>query len=180
MERSLVLFAIGLIFGGGIGFVVAAGNGVTFDGHDHSTGHAANHVMPAPNDPAAGQPAEHTKAHAGGHNHDMLVSLPAGPNAPTLDISLEPDPVSGWNLHILTENFTFAPAHAGLADVPGEGHAHIYVNGEKVARVYGPWFHVPALPKGAAMVEVTLNANDHSTLAIDGDVLKKSVMIRSE
>ena len=35
MDRSLALFAIGLVFGGGIGFAIAASNGVTFDGHDH-------------------------------------------------------------------------------------------------------------------------------------------------
>ena len=41
MNRTLALFAIGLIFGGGIGFALAAGNGITFDGHDH--GDAAQH-----------------------------------------------------------------------------------------------------------------------------------------
>ena len=172
MERSLVLFAIGLIFGGGIGFVVAAGNGVTFDGHDHATGHDVHNVLPASTDYSAG--------HAAGHNHDTMVSLPAGPGAPALEISLEPDPVSGWNLHIVTDNFTFAPDRAGLAHTPGEGHAHVYVNGEKVARVYGPWFHLPALPEGRSLVEVTLNANDHSALAVDGKALKASVTVTSE
>ena len=33
MDRSLWLLIIGLIFGGGIGFVTAAGNGITLDGH---------------------------------------------------------------------------------------------------------------------------------------------------
>lgn len=35
MDRGLALFLIGLLFGGGIGFVAAAGLGVTLDGHDH-------------------------------------------------------------------------------------------------------------------------------------------------
>ena len=36
MNRTLSLFVIGLVFGGGLGFAIAAGNGVTFDGHDHA------------------------------------------------------------------------------------------------------------------------------------------------
>jgi hypothetical protein len=176
MDRSLVLFVIGLIFGGGIGFVVAAGNGVTFDGHDHSTGHGVSRVIPASSD----HPAGHRAGEEGDHSHETMVSLPSGPGAPTLDISVEPDPVSGWNLHILAGNFTFAPERAGLANVPGEGHAHIYVNGEKIARIYAPWFHLPALPEGDALVEVTLNGNDHSALAVDGKALTASVTVASE
>jgi len=37
MDRRLSMLLIGLLFGGGIGFTIAAGNGVTFDGHDHAT-----------------------------------------------------------------------------------------------------------------------------------------------
>ena len=36
MNVALPLFGIGLLFGGGIGFAIAAGNGITFDGHDHA------------------------------------------------------------------------------------------------------------------------------------------------
>lgn len=36
MDRSVAMFLVGLILGGGIGFVVAAANGVTLDGHDHA------------------------------------------------------------------------------------------------------------------------------------------------
>lgn len=51
---------------------------------------------------------------------------------------------------------------------PGEGHAHVYVNGAKIGRLYGPWLHLPNLPKGEVTVEVTLNANDHRPLAVNG------------
>ena len=36
MDRTIAMLCIGLIFGGGIGFTIAAGNGITFDGHDHA------------------------------------------------------------------------------------------------------------------------------------------------
>ena len=174
MERSLALFAIGLIFGGGIGFVVAAANGVTFDGHDH--GDPASHRSHAASVPrASAENAGHP-----GHDHDELLSVTAGPLAPGLEISVAPDPSSGWNLHIGTENFRFAPEHAGSGHVAGEGHAHVYVNGEKIVRQYGPWLHLPPLPDGEAVIEVTLNGNDHRMLAVDGKPLKASVTINPQ
>ncbi len=39
MDRSIAMLLIGLIFGGGLGFVVAAANGITLNGHDHSHDH---------------------------------------------------------------------------------------------------------------------------------------------
>lgn len=127
MSRSLALFAIGLLFGGGIGFVTAAGNGITFDGHDH------------------GDPAHHGGGHAGAmaHDHATAVDLPSGPDAPRVAIRLHKDPMSGWNLQVLPQNFRFAPQNASAENVPGEGHAHVYVNGEKLARLYAEWVHLP-------------------------------------
>lgn len=150
MARGLALFAIGLVFGGGVGFLVAAGNGISLNGHDH------------------GDPAHHSAEAAahGGHDHGMLNRPSEG--APTVTMTITPDTVSGYNIALNTTNFRFAPENAGAPDQSGEGHAHLYVNGTKVARLYGPWAHVAALPQGRVHLEVTLNANDHRTLAVDG------------
>jgi len=174
MERSLALFVIGLIFGGGIGFVTAAGYGVTFDGHDHGdpAAHQAHAATPA-------SPDGHSGHKMTGHDHDELVSVAPGPGAPTLRISVTPDPASGYNLHIMTENFAFAPEHASRAHVPGEGHAHVYVDGKKVGRVYGAWMHLASMPEDAE-VEVTLNTNDHRMLAVDNQPLRAAVKIGAE
>jgi hypothetical protein len=94
-----------------------------------------------------------------------------GPTAPTLDFVIVEDEVGGWNLQIQTTNFRFAPENVNGANRDGEGHAHIYVNGEKIARVYGPWFHIGSLPEERNEVAVTLNANDHSGLAVGDTVL---------
>ncbi len=153
MDRSLALVLIGLVFGGGIGFVVAAGAGVTLNGHDHAAHGSAATV------------AGHASGRA--HDHEMPHDLPEGPQAPAVVVTLTPDPASGWNLHATTTNFRFAPEKAGQPHVSGEGHAHVYVDGKKIARLYGPWLHIPALPDGAT-VTVTLNANDHRPLAVGG------------
>ncbi len=100
------------------------------------------------------------------HAHGKPIALPSGPTAPTLDMTVTKDPAGGWNLHVMTTNFRFAPENVNAPHRAGEGHAHLYVNGKKVARLYGPWFHIGALPRGRTEVTVTLNANDHSDLAV--------------
>lgn len=164
MSRSLALFAIGLVFGGGAGFVTAAGMGITFDGHDHA------------------DPAHHGsgQAEAMAHDHSAAVSLPAGPDAPALKIEVLKDPMAGWNLHVMPENFRFSPRNASLADAEGEGHAHIYVNGTKLGRLYSEWFHIGELPEGAVEVKVSLNANSHSALEVDGVPVSAAVTVQND
>lgn len=158
MDRSIPLLLIGLIFGGGIGFVVAAGNGITFDGHDHS------------------DPAHHGNAasHAGHGAHDTLLTW-AGENAPALAVSAHKDPEAGWNIHVDTENFRFSPQNASKAHVPGEGHVHVYVDGQKLGRFYGSWVHVTG--SAGQSVKVTLNANDHRQIAVDGAPLEQTLIL---
>lgn len=163
MSRSLALFAIGLVFGGGAGFVTAAGMGVTFDGHDH--GDPAHH--------GAGQ------AEAMAHDHSTAVSLAAGPDAPSLKIEVLKDPMAGWNLHVMPENFRFSPENASLGDVAGEGHAHVYVNGSKLGRLYGDWLHIGDLPEGTVEVKVSLNANSHSPLEVEGVPVSAAVVVQN-
>ncbi|WP_199699574.1 hypothetical protein [Notoacmeibacter ruber] len=149
--KPLALLAIGLVYGGGIGFTLAAANNISLGGHEHSHAEAAGN-------------------HAGVHDHSKVLNVSSSV-APALSATLIPDPVTGWNLHVETQKFRFAPAHAGQAHRPGEGHAHVYVNGEKLGRLYGPWMHIAKLPEDA-VVEVTLNSNDHAPLAVDGAPLK--------
>lgn len=100
--------------------------------------------------------------------HDQLIEAGQGAESPRLAIAMHKDPVSGWNVELITDNFEFAPASASRAHVPGEGHAHLMIDGEKVARVYGPWYHIPNLPVGLHRISVTLNANNHAQLTVNG------------
>lgn len=145
MPRTLSMLLIGLVFGGLAGFLLAAGYGITLDGHDHATDHGAA--------PAA-------------HDHSIAEVLPLAPaEAPTLDLTLHADPAGGWNVELLTSDFTFSPQHVSQAHVLGEGHAHLYVNGEKIARLYGPWVQLPPV-KAGDVVAVGLYSNDHKSLVV--------------
>ena len=156
--RTLALFAIGLVFGGGIGFVTAAGMGVTFDGHDHT-------------DPAH---------HGAGLDHGMAHETPlevSAEDAPRLAIEITSDPEAGYNLHVMVENFEFSPQQASRAHAKGQGHGHVYLNGIKQSRLYGPWLHLDGLPSGEVTVDVTLNANNHQPLSVDGVLIKASTTL---
>ena len=102
------------------------------------------------------------------------VEVPAGTPAPEIMLHPTKDAHGGWNLHLMTKNFIFTPEQAGLSDVMGEGHAHLYVNGKKVARVYGNWFHLN-LPAGVNKVKVSLNTNLHKDYVLNGKVIESEI-----
>ena len=74
----------------------------------------------------------------------------------------------GVTVAISTENWQWTPENVNGANVDGAGHAHIYADGVKINRVYGPYYHIKGLPPGEHEISVTLNANDHSGLLVDG------------
>lgn len=102
------------------------------------------------------------------HKHEKLQEAAAEGEPPGLAIAITRDPLAGWNLELVTENFEFAPRQASHAHTPGKGHAHLYIDHKKIARLYGNWFHITDLAPGPHEIRVTLNANDHSTLAVKG------------
>lgn len=155
--RSLSLLIIGCIFGSMIGFLVAAGYGITLDGHDHATDH--NTMV------------HHDGAEKNTHNHDAMIDLSGMANPPSVRLMAVADTVSGWNLHIQTDNFTFSADQAGGEHDDGYGHAHLYVDDVKISRLYGEWAHLGSLTPGEHVIRVTLNANSHEALAVNGKII---------
>lgn len=163
MRNPIAFLFIGLFFGTGIGFIWAGSLGVTFDGHDHAehaTDGAVDHSQ-----------MDHANLDHGGMDHSP-VNVPAGPDAPTLTMILHEDTMSGLNLEIRTTNFTFSPETVNEENIAGRGHAHIYVNGKKLSRLYGNWFHITGLPSGQHTIAVELNANSHGVIQVDGKPLR--------
>jgi len=160
MPKTFIFLIIGLFFGTGAGFLIAATTGAELEGHEHGSeahDHSAHDDHDAHDD--------HATATAT-HDHSQLTEV-EGP-APSIAIQLHADGQQSRNLEIRVANFEFDPATVNGDHVPGRGHAHVYVNGVKISRIYGPWFHLTALPVGTNEVRVTLNANDHSQLSVDG------------
>lgn len=114
------------------------------------------------------------------HSHDTPYYIPPEAPQPSIELLLHSDSVSGWNLELVTSNFRFTPHDVGKVNVPGAGHAHIYVNGEKLSRVYTNWYHISELPAGSNEVKVTLNTNDHLQYYSNFEPVEATITITSE
>ncbi len=116
--------------------------------------------------------------HTTGMGHEMLEVDTSKP-VPTVTLLATKDSKDGYNLQLVTENFTFTPENVGGAPVANEGHAHLFVNGNKVARLYGDWFSLSSshLKEGENIIEVSLNANDHSEWTVEGQHIGAEVTI---
>jgi hypothetical protein len=119
--------------------------------------------------------AEHA---AHGHDHDKPVIITRADQAPAVQLTVTPDPVTGWNARLVTQNFGFTPELVNQEiTLPGQGHAHIYLDGEKIGRVYGEWFYLPQLTPGDHQIKVSLNGNSHNPYSYDGVEVTDSVNV---
>ena len=107
------------------------------------------------------------------HAHAQVVET----SDMSVGVTAEVDPIDGINVHISSTGFAFAPERVNQADVDGEGHAHIYVDGEKVSRVYGERFHLKGVGPGEHEIRVTLNANSHGEYAVGGQPVQAMTQI---
>jgi hypothetical protein len=107
-----------------------------------------------------------------------MIEIPEGKPVPQVDLVVSPDTMTGWNLHIKTNNFKFAPEKVNQESAINEGHAHLYVNGKKVTRIYSNWYYLSELEKGNNQIQVTLNTNKHEDLAYQGKIIEDSQTIQ--
>lgn len=111
------------------------------------------------------------------HNHQP-VEIPSGQPVPQVDLVVHSDAVQGWNLEVKVSNFQFTPSQADQADQLNQGHAHLYINGEKVTRIYSNWYYLKTLEPGKNQVRVTLNTNSHKALYSQGQPIEDTEMIQ--
>ncbi|MDX2228903.1 MAG: hypothetical protein NW220_04670 [Leptolyngbyaceae cyanobacterium bins.349] len=118
-------------------------------------------------------------SHGTTHHSHPKVEVPPGQPVPTVNLVVRPDAMNGWNLEVKVTNFTFAPERINTKSTSvNEGHAHLYVNGQKVSRLYGAWYHLPSLPPGTHNITVTLNTNDHGDLMYQGQPIQATETIQ--
>lgn len=119
------------------------------------------------------------EGHDHDHSHDHGL-LDLGDAAPTLAVTATPDPKSGWNVHIQTTNWAWAPLAISTNHVAGQGHGHIYVDGEQIGRVFTDWLHLPALGEGQHEITVSLNANSHEAIGSHGHAIEATTIVTEE
>ncbi len=101
------------------------------------------------------------------HEEQAIESVESA-SAPVLAMVIHKDHFTGWNLELVTENFQFTPDECGGPHMQGTGHAHLYINGQKSARIYSSWHHLPDMAPGKYTLEITLVTNDHRSYTLDG------------
>ncbi len=116
----------------------------------------------------------------GGHDHHgaAMSHAPMEAGAPvSMDIHAEADDEGGVTVRIDTEGWRWSPDNVNGEHIPGEGHAHIYLNGEKINRIYAPYYYIKDLPQGEHHIRVTLNANSHADLLMHGEPVEATTTI---
>jgi hypothetical protein len=92
--------------------------------------------------------------------------------APRATLKIKKDPTGGFNVHVETKNFVWRPDMASMKHVSGEGHAHVYLDGRKIMRIYNEWFHLNtyqfATKAGEQLLSIEFVGNDHSPYTIQG------------
>ena len=163
MHRFIANLTTTTLLTAGLGVTVVAS--VQADtGHHHGQEHSPTEEM------------QHEGGHGGHHGHGML-EISDGQPVPLLVVDVFPDRVSGWNLQVQIENWEFAPERVNENSVATEGHAHLYLNGEKLTRLYSEWYYIPSLPPGEHVLTVGLNANRHEALMHNGEPIEASVKV---
>jgi len=117
--------------------------------------------------------------HSGIHSHGHL-EIPPGQAIPQINLIVHPDQRVGWNLEIQVENFQFTHHHLYHENTFNEGHAHLFINGEKITRIYGSWYYIRELPPGNHEITVTLSSNNHEDFVFEGEMIQDTEMIRVE
>ncbi len=150
------------------------------DAHKHEDGKAHDHEDSITHEDGMAHDHEDgmTHDHADGmaHNHGEPIELNAD-GAPVVDLQVIPLSDGSYNVRIQTMNFIFAPHNVDMDPADGEGHAHLYVDDEKIARAYGEWYHIASLPEDAEMIYVALYANNHQPLVVDGKPISDMVLV---
>lgn len=113
-----------------------------------------------------------------GHAHKTLDVSNLNEN-PSIEIEIFPDKIKGWNLYLNTKNFEFISPNLENNN-PNQGHAHLYINGVKVSRIYSNWYYISELPEKDNEIEVTLNTNNHHDLIYNGKVVGDRILITNK
>ena len=107
--------------------------------------------------------------------HGMMEGVAEEP-APVvrLDWAIGPN-AEGGTLEVAFENMAVVQVPEGTEHVPGEGHAHVYLNGLKLGRVYDEPFEIGALLPGTYQIVVSVNAHDHRPYLAGGEPVQAAL-----
>lgn len=101
---------------------------------------------------------------------------------PTEDMTVYGDEM---DLNLSISDFTLNASAIGGSNVAGEGHWHLYINGDLIGPYTTENLHLTDLPQGDHLIEIELVENDHSSLvpkvmsSVNISVMYPEIMIDS-
>ena len=99
-----------------------------------------------------------------GPPRSVFLKLPSDTPPPDLDLAAQIMPSGALRLDVLAKDFRFTDVCVSRAEGAPVGHAHISVNGIKVASAYQPRVYLEALPPGSHRIRAVLRGQDHRAL----------------
>ncbi|WP_156943891.1 hypothetical protein [Roseivivax isoporae] len=94
----------------------------------------------------------------------VFLALPPDRPAPDVALRVTPLPGGGWRVALDTTGFVFTDVCVQTAEARPMGHAHLIVDGVKVASAYAPTVDLAPLPPGVHRIEAILRGQDHRAL----------------
>lgn len=141
-----------------------------------SGGFAFAYIIPGAKDGSPAHQTDSSHSHSSATHQHETIEMPKE-QAPSVKLHVEEDTKSGWYIRLETTNFTFTPENANKENVLGEGHAHLYVDGKLVSRIYGHHFHYRENLEGSHVFKVTLNGNNHADYVVEGKVVGDEITV---
>ncbi|GKX33167.1 MAG: hypothetical protein MnENMB40S_07850 [Rhizobiaceae bacterium MnEN-MB40S] len=126
-----------------------------------------------------GTPSAGEADHVGLFGVGDICRVGEGEPAPKISLDVTHlDDGKGWKIDLVSDEFRFDKSLVDGPHVPGTGHAHLYVGGLKIKRLYEPSATIGELPPGEHTVRVTLNTNDHRAYVVDDKPVTAQAVIR--
>ncbi|MDG9718112.1 hypothetical protein [Streptomyces sp. DH24] len=100
-----------------------------------------------------------------------------GEHAPRIGIEVQPEDDGSWDVRLRLRDFRLSPPGERARAVPGQGLAHLYVDGRLVTRLHTREHRLPAVPRGTHHVTARLYADDGTVWAVDGEPVESTAAI---
>jgi len=114
----------------------------------------------------------------GAMNHGNAHGIETLP-APTIEVVPPTAPkADGFTVQLALENIELIVAPDDATHVDGKGHAHIYLNGLKLGRIYEDSFELGALKPGGYTLRIGLNTNNHRPYVVSGQSVEALLEFR--
>ncbi len=109
--------------------------------------------------------------------HSVFLNLPQSATPPEVHIQTTALGGGRYLLMLHASAFVFTEVCVTDAEALPIGHAHVHVNGEKVASAYTPVVEIGPLETGVHTIDIVLRGQDHRPIIARNGLVKSSVQI---